>query len=165
MGCDIHFFCERFSDEPITNGPVDISEQREEKLSTLLEERDKIEPRWITADEWILEDDEWAIIDKFYDGRRSYHLFGVLAGVRTWDYDETICEPRGIPSDASYAYKYMCDQWDGDAHSHSYFTLEELLEVDWTSKDLKWFQDTTIKKMKSIDPDPKKIRAVFFFDN
>ena len=38
MGCDIHFFCERFSDELITNGPVDISEQREERLSTLLEE-------------------------------------------------------------------------------------------------------------------------------
>ena len=158
MGCDIHFFCERFSDEPITNGPVD----RDEKLHTLLDES---EPRWITADEWILEDGEWEINDNFYDGRRSYHLFGVLAGVRTWDYDETICEPRGIPSDASYAYKYMCDEWDDDAHSHSYFTLEELLEVDWTSKDLKWFQNTTIKKMKSVDPDPKKIRAVFFFDN
>ena len=39
MGCDIHFFVEKFSDEPITKGPVDISEEREERLSTLLGEK------------------------------------------------------------------------------------------------------------------------------
>ena len=168
MGCDIHFFVERFSDELITNGPVDISEQREERLSTLLEERDKIEPRWISADDWELEDyddDEkiWECGEKFYSGR-NYHLFGILAQVRTWDTSESISEPKGIPDDASYAYKYMCDQWHGDAHSHSYFTLEELLEVDWVSKDLKWFEGT-IEKMKSVDHDPKKVRCCFFFDN
>jgi hypothetical protein len=164
MGCDIHFFTERFTKDSITSGPVDISEQRDIKISSILDEQE-LEPRWVTADVWILEDDEWEIYERFYDGSRSYHLFGVLAGVRTCDYDETICEPRGIPQDASGAYKYMCNKWDGDAHSHSYFTLEELLEVDWKSKDLEWFKDNTIEKMKSIDPDPKKIRAVFFFDN
>ena len=169
MGCDIHFFVERFSDEPITKGPVDISEQREERLSTLLEERDKIEPRWISADDWELDDhydDEipsWECGEKFYSGR-NYHLFGILAQVRTWDTSESISEPKGIPDDASYAYKVMCNQWDGDSHSHSYFTLEELLEVDWVSKDLKWFEGT-IEKMKSVDPDPKKVRCCFFFDN
>ena len=171
MGCDIHFFCERFSDELITNGPVDISEQREERLSTLLGEQ-KIEPRWISADDWILDDEDvwddgvarWECEEKFYSGR-NYHLFGILAQVRTWDTSESISEPKGIPDDASYAYKVMCNQWDGDAHSHSYFTLEELLEVDWESKDLKWFEEDIIEDMKKVDSDPKKVRCCFFFDN
>lgn len=166
MGCDIHFFVERFSDELITNGPVDISEQREERLSTLLGEQ-KIEPRWISADDWEFDDDDdekiWKCGERFYSGR-NYHLFAILAQVRTWDTSESISEPKGIPDDASYAYKYMCDQWHGDAHSHSYLTLEELLEVDWVSKDLKWFEGT-IEKMKSVDHDPKKVRCCFFFDN
>lgn len=59
----------------------------------------------------------------------------------------------------------MCNQWDGDAHSHSYFTLEELLEVDWESKDLKWFEEDIIEIIKKVDPDPKKVRCCFFFDN
>ena len=59
----------------------------------------------------------------------------------------------------------MCDQWHGDAHSHSYFTLEELLEVDWESKDLKWFEEDIIEDMKKVDSDPKKVRCCFFFDN
>jgi len=165
MGADIHFFIEKFSDEPIKNGPIDISEIRDNKISSILDKQE-LEHRWITADEWeINEDGNWEINDYFYDGRRSYHLFGVLAGVRTWDYSDTICEPRGIPQDASSAYKYMCELFKGDSHSHSYFTLEELLEVDWKSKSLKWFEKETIKKMKSIDPDPKKVRAVFFFDS
>ena len=171
MGCDIHYFTERFSDEPITNGPVDISEQRDNLISTILDDN-KIEPRWISADSWELGDKDdwgdgiarWNSLETFYSGR-NYHLFTVLAGVRSWDSSDAICEPKGIPDDASYTYKDMCNQWDGDAHSHSYFTLEELLEVDWGSKDLKWFEEETIKMMKKVDPDPKKVRCCFFFDN
>lgn len=163
MGCDIHFYVERFSDEPITNGPIDISEQRDQKISSILEEN-KIEPRWISADKWVLGDDKrWEYIDRFYSGR-NYNLFSILAGVRTWEEDVAICKPKGIPEDSSYAYKYECVLWNGDAHSHSYFTLEELLDVDWESKDLKWFEET-IEKMKNIDHDPKKVRCCFFFDN
>lgn len=164
MGCDIHFFVERLSDELITNGPVDISEQRDKRISTILEEY-KMEPRWISADDWVLGDEErWESDERFYSGR-NYHLFGILAQVRTWETSESLSEPKGIPDDASYAYKVMCNQWDGDSHSHSYFTLEELLEVDWESKDLKWFEEDTIEDMKKVDSDPKKVRCCFFFDN
>ena len=105
MGCDIHFYVERFSDEPITNGPIDISEQRDQKISSILEEN-KIEPRWISADKWVLGDDKrWEYIDRFYSGR-NYNLFSILAGVRTWEEDVAICKPKGIPEDSSYAYKY-----------------------------------------------------------
>ena len=57
---------------------------------------------------------------------------------------------------------------DSDGHSHSYFTLEELLNVNWDEyKKEDWLDDfmDTIEGMKSIDNDPSKVRCVFFFDN
>jgi hypothetical protein len=63
--------------------------------------------------------------DSPYDWR-NYVLFGVLAGVR--GEFPPICEPRGVPSDASEGYKAIVERWRGDGHSHSYFTLQELLD-------------------------------------
>jgi hypothetical protein len=89
--------------------------------------------------------------------------------VRNYGLDriEPICEPRGVPEDASDGYRYVVDRWDGDGHSHSYFTLEELKNVNWSEYNKEWIQDflETIQKMKQVDTDPKKVRAVFFFDN
>ena len=85
--------------------------------------------------------------------------------------------PRGIPDDLSSGYKYITNRWDGDGHSHSYFTLHELLNVDWSkyeksdspafSNRVGWLDEfmETIEQMKSIDPDPKNVRCCFFFDN
>ena len=163
MGCDCHIYMERFSSDDY-EGPKDISEERDSKINTILESTNR-EPRWITADKWI--SSPWRIDhdSRFYRGR-NYYLFGVLAGVRGGG--PVISNPRGVPKDASYAYRNELEMWDCDAHSESYYTLQELLEVDWSkyTKD-DWLDDwmESIEKMKKIDPDPNKVRCVFFFDN
>lgn len=52
---------------------------------------------------------------------RSYAMFGFLAGVRNYSAVEPLSEPRGVP-----------DGWDEPRgyHSHSWFTIEELLAID-----------------------------------
>lgn len=64
-------------------------------------------------------------------------------------------------------YSYMTKQWGGDGHSHSYFTLKELLEVNWDLYEKEYIKDffEAIDEMKSIDDNPEKVRCVFFFDN
>lgn len=73
---------------------------------------------------------------------QNYDLFAVLADVRngygcagydTGDPVTPISSPRGVPEDASDDYKKLVEQWDGDGHSHSYHTLAQLLDYDWTT--------------------------------
>lgn len=78
--------------------------------------------------------------DRFYSGR-NYNLFAILAevrngrgfaGVRTGDGFVPISEPRGLPDDVSEQVKAESDRWSGDGHSHSWFTVAELLAYNWT---------------------------------
>lgn len=176
MGCDIHFFVEKFSTDPLPEGPKDIQQVREDSINDIIDENEIIESRWISADTWRIEkgyegeEDEW-YVENFYSGR-NYFLFSVLADVRsgfntTYEY----YTPKGVPDNVSYPYSYMSDYyWKGDAHSHSYFTLKELLDIKWESfesEEIEWLSDfmETIEKMKEIDTDPEKVRCLFFFDN
>jgi hypothetical protein len=60
---------------------------------------------------------------------RNYYLFGVLAGVR-WRGVTPLFDHRGVPDDVSKAT--MKDiPFDSDYHSHTYFTVQELLDTDW----------------------------------
>lgn len=93
---------------------------------------------------------------------RNYSLFSRLADVRSYGDGTAISEPRGVPDDASDAYLYIVEQWKGDGHSHSYFTLTELLEHDWS--DFDEFRET-LERMKNLDENTDNVRAVFFFDN
>jgi hypothetical protein len=165
MGCDIHFYVEKWTSSNNYEGPKDLSEDREQKLNEVLEDY-STHFRWVSADNWEEDDDGWLVPynSEFYNGR-NYGLFSILADVR--GNEEPIDNPRGIPDDASYGYKYMCDRWDGDAHSHSYFTLEELLKVDWIKYDEYCVSEflETIEDMKKIDEDPSMVRCCFFFDN
>jgi hypothetical protein len=72
-----------------------------------------------------------------------------------------------VPKDASSGYLYEVNNWDSDGHSHSYFTLKELLDVDWNNYDTEYISDflSVIEQLKSIDPDPNNVRICFFFDN
>lgn len=83
-------------------------------------------------------DGQWKSADLFYmyDGIpkvvpvynfRSYMLFGILAGVRSFEY-EPICEPRGMPDDCCESTKNLYDCWGADAHTPSYLTYRELQE-------------------------------------
>lgn len=57
---------------------------------------------------------------------RNYSLFAVLADVRNDSDSPFICQPKGLPDDISKITKVEAERWDGDGHSHSYFTLKEL---------------------------------------
>jgi hypothetical protein len=109
MGCDIHLFVER-----------------------------KIGSKWKTADTWEpdkYEEDKSRLRvpygKHFYDGR-NYGLFSILADVRNRDELNPIEQPRGLPADCCAAIKHESDSWGCDGHSHSSFTVAELMAYDWT---------------------------------
>ena len=113
MGCDIHFF-------------VEVKQA---------------DGSWKSVDEWEVEDGyTYVPYEKaFYNGR-NYDLFAILADVRngrgfagckTGDGFNIIDEPRGLPNDVSSEVKSQAESWDGDGHSHSWFTLAELESFDW----------------------------------
>ena len=120
MGCDIHLYVER-----LVNG------------------------KWVSADRWTpnkYADDEGEppiqveYQNHFYSGR-NYNLFAILANVRngsgfancdTGNGFVPIDDPRNLPNDVSENVKAEANRWGGDGHSHSWFTVEELLAYDWT---------------------------------
>lgn len=113
MGCDIHCYAERKNKD----GKWEIVGNKEK------------------------EEDGWINIDYEPYVNRNYHLFSILANVRngigfagckTGEGFNTISNPKGVPSDASEEYSSIAEQWDSNGHSHSYFTLRELLDYDWT---------------------------------
>lgn len=166
MGCDIHFFTEKKTSGNNYQGPRDISVDRNSKIEEIIEGI-PVEERWVSADTWEIDDDDgYWVADEIYDNR-NYYLFAILADVRNDGSVESIDYPRGIPHDCSSGYSYITKQWGSDGHSHSYFTLKELLEVDWNLYEKEYITDflETIEKMKSIDDNPEKVRCVFFFDN
>ena len=57
---------------------------------------------------------------------RDYVMFGLLAGVRG---EEKLFEPRGLPDDVPSTYKFDYDRMEGDAHSASWLTTEEVRAV------------------------------------
>lgn len=127
MGCDIHLFCE-------------IKKDGEWKYSGKIFKNPYFEPdkpNEVEEDgfEWNAE-----YTDEPYHGR-NYDLFGILADVRNGvgfagcdrgDGFNPIDEPRGLPDDVSPEIEKKSDDWGGDGHSHSYFTVKELLDYDWT---------------------------------
>src|SRR5262249_2591595 len=71
----------------------------------------------------------------------NYNLFGILANVRngsgfagcdTGDGFVPISVPRGLPGDVSDEVRAETNRWGEDGHSHSWFTVAELLAYDWT---------------------------------
>ena len=186
MGADIHIFLEKFSDEDYI-GPKPIVENRENIITKLLDDEEIIfEKRWITADKWEWEWDSdysdkgaWCVPyqNSIYSSR-NYIVFEILADVRSGSYDICISPPRGLPDDISYPYKTMLDYWGTSAHSHSYFTLKELQDVDFDdmlenllTDDIYYIKIAVgqireiMEKMSKIDSNPEHVRICFFFDN
>lgn len=163
MGCDIHFFVEKFTSSNQYEGPRNLSEDRNTKIEEIIDGKPVTE-RWVSADTWEFSDGEWSNTERYWE--RNYYLFSLLADVRNSG-EEPIDYPRGIPNDASSGYLYKCERWSGDAHSHSYFTLQELLDVDWKEYDLEYLTKffNVLEELKTIDSDYNKVRICFFFDN
>lgn len=126
MGCDIHIYAEKKE-----NGKwVKIGKE----FPNPYYNRDK---------ESKVDDDgyEWnaQFIDQPYTGR-NYDLFAILAdvrngrgfaGIRTGAGFIPICDPKGLPKDVSKEINQLSDEWGSDGHSHSWFTVSELLAYDW----------------------------------
>ena len=70
------------------------------------------------------------------DGR-NYSRFAVLANVRNYGDTEYIDEPRGLPDDVTAEVLKDSDNWGIDGHSHSYFTLKELIDYQENIQPLK----------------------------
>ena len=60
---------------------------------------------------------------------RCYGAFAFLADVRNYAGIEPLSEPRGIPTDCPSDLHDLLE--DGNYHSHSWFTLDELNDVDY----------------------------------
>lgn len=118
MGCDSHPHIE-VKRRNGRWGLVDNKRRRYDQLEKEgkgYEDLDKIRPSYLSA-----------------LGNRNYTLFAVLADVR--NYNGAIIPlfaERGVPEDVSKATMNGIP-FDSDYHSHTYFTLRELLDTDWDS--------------------------------
>jgi len=79
-------------------------------------------------------------------GNRNYDWFSLLAnvrngygfaGVKTGEGFTPIAFPKGVPKDATQEWKKNVEEWDCDMHSHSYLSLEEFKNFDWTQVTIK----------------------------
>jgi hypothetical protein len=80
-------------------------------------------------------------IDLGWGDSRNYDVFAMLADVRnghgfagidTGEGFTPIAPPRGLPEDASSTVLEESESWGVDGHSHSFFTLRELLDLETT---------------------------------
>lgn len=112
-------------------------------------------------------------------GERNYALFGLLAGVRAVDMP-LLAAPRGVPEDVSTATKRWAKRMGVDGHTHSWVTLKEVLDFDWSrptcyddvptceeacSDFLAWARGLTKGPTRLARRAPENIRLVFWFDN
>ena len=116
--------------------------------------------------------DKWIMVNRL-EGKatdRNYQRFAALAGVRGQG-----PIPKGLPNDISDSGRLYADEWDGDAHSHSYMDLKEAISIFTDTVD---FPNIPLEKKmeKKIrlpafyffdvdDYDIDKHRIVFWFDN
>jgi hypothetical protein len=107
MGCNIHLFTER---------------------KRTINSKEK----WVSIDYLKLnpyfgeyENEEQFEVVELY-GDRNYEMFSMLASVRNYHNNPIISEPKGFPKDCCDFINKMKHFWEGDGHSHSFFTLKEL---------------------------------------
>lgn len=155
MGCDIHLFVER-------------------KQFGYGSDSDKYV--WLSLDKWTEDGDPEDVYlhvsykDSLYS-ERNYNLFCALAGATSHRFSNSpkFIKPKGIPSDCSKLILSVIKRWEGDGHSHSYLTLRELKDFDWSEYGntcdkfrMEFMQKLEKLKDRMTDDD---IRIVFFFDN
>jgi hypothetical protein len=110
MGCDIHLYVEK-------------------KINGVWEKQTGFVSNWYDPGSDYFAKDEFKNCDSPYGGR-NYSLFSFLADVRNYDGEiKPLAQPRGLPDDVSDVVKAESDDWDCDGHSHSYFTLRELIDA------------------------------------
>lgn len=93
---------------------------------------------------------------------RSYQLFGLM-GEQFRKIVEPIIAARGIPKDGmSIEVEFEINSWQGDGHSHSWLSLNELKNVLFVHPDLEL--RALVAAMEVLET-YHETRIVFFFDN
>lgn len=153
MGCDIHLF-----EEIRKNGQWETADQWTKNEYYESDDDDSSEPEFEIKRE-----------NRFYS-RRNYNLFCALCGVRSYGFTgelKMVHEEKGIPEDLCKEILYEINGYGSDGHSHSWNTLKELKEFDWSAygDTCKDFLDTVIPKMEAQNVGDEDVRIVYFFDN
>lgn len=97
--------------------------------------------------------------DRFYD------FFARIAGVRNSKDIRPIAEGRPLPEDLNPLTRMDLNNWDGDAHSHTWFNKEEMKIIHEEFAD--YFKFYEHKYLDRLDDFPlvQDIRMICFFDN
>lgn len=159
MGCDIHLYGEK----KITPKWFEFWKKQ----------------KWVSIDKWSNNEDypedsdrEFTIKyeERIYTDGRNYNLFCALAGVRSWEFLNAVTpvsNPKGIPINSCSEIINEVKSWDSDGHSHSFLTLKELMDYDWSNwgKTCDRFKSEVFPKLQKGSSNPDNVRIVFFFDN
>lgn len=132
MGCDIHV----------------CSEFKNYKDKWVNCDHFRLNPYYEPGDEEEGEG-EWEIVPIYDD--RNYALFATLTDVRNYGGTTPISEERGLPDDVHPLTKKMSDYWGTDGHTHSYYTLKELLDYMDTSPTVTYSGMITKEQAKDLD--------------
>lgn len=161
MGCDIHLFAEARNKNTL-----------KDKLKFWKKPKWKNIDKWTKNkwfDEWPEDEQEFTIAreDRFYSGGRNYNLFCALCNVRDYCFDgnpKCVSKPKGLPHDVSKVVQIESDRMGSDGHSHSWNTLKELKEFDWSDygDTVRNFLDEVIPKMEAVGVDDEDVRIVYF---
>lgn len=65
---------------------------------------------------------------------RNYESFSVLAGVRNRHGIKPIARPRAVPEDCSSLTLRVHEGWEGDAHTPSWLSLQDLQGYHWETQ-------------------------------
>jgi hypothetical protein len=152
--------------------PKNIQEKLEKYIFNYLNENLPPKDKVVS---WSEVEFEGKLLNLYTDtpyGGRNYELFGVLAGVRSNEFD-SIDYPRGLPEDVTEEIKNKHQEWDVDAHSATYYSLDELLDSDYRKMSvdelvelrLKYFFKDVLDTCLKLTDNPSDFRLVFWFDN
>jgi hypothetical protein len=128
---------------------------------------------WLEYSPYATNDGEpsWYSFTENYNPGRDYHMFSIMAGVRTDDDSEQLYERRGMPKGKM---SWTADEQlkaDNDLHSHSWLTFDEFahcmgtryLTNEWGPPDVGW--DVMLITMKAFNDREVPTRILFAFDN
>ena len=135
MGCDIHSYVEKKEGSEwvaVRNINPRIAEY--EKWVKQAEVRGNFEQAKINKEAILkMKKEELTVFEGWLLNDRNYALFAILADVRNNYGIIPIDNPKGLPANLSKKVLECSTEWEGDGHSYSYFTFEELLNYDWVN--------------------------------
>lgn len=107
---------------------------------------------------------KWVMVNRLNGAgtNRNYRRFAALAGVRGDGPDA-----KGLPNDLSESGRLYADEWEGDAHSHSFLGVKEAAAIFLaTAYELdNYAKSYPCIHFFEIEDDEDEHRLVFWFDN